>query len=65
MKLIQKDQKEITNNIVAVLANKIKDFSFRFKSNEKEFFSKIKDFHGDSQAVSDKYFKNLQGEMTQ
>ena len=56
MKLIQKDQKEITNNIVAVLANKIKDFSFRFKSNEKEFFSKIKDFHGDSQAVSDKYF---------
>jgi hypothetical protein len=48
LKLIQKDSKEITNNIVAVLANKIKDFSFRFKANEKEFYIKIKDFHGDS-----------------
>lgn len=48
---------------MSVLASKLKDLALKFKVNEKHFYVKVKEFHGDDDQVQqqkdvdDKYFE--------
>ena len=37
----------VKQNIMTLLASRMKDMAFKFKANEKEFYVKVKDLHGD------------------
>lgn len=37
----------VKQNIITQLASRMKDMAFKFKANEKEFYVKVKDLHGD------------------
>lgn len=40
-------QEQIKQNIICILAGKLRELTMRFKQNEKEHYIKVKDFHGD------------------
>ena len=48
---------------MSILASKLKDLALKFKQNEKHFYVKVKEFHGDDDQVQkqkdidDKYFE--------
>ena len=44
-----KADEQIKTNIVSHLAEKLRDLTLDFKSNEKEHFLKLKEFHGDDE----------------
>ena len=37
----------VKQNIMTQLASRMRDMAFKFKANEKEFYVKVKDLHGD------------------
>ena len=59
----QTSDEQIKRNIMSILASKLKDLALKFKQNEKHFYVKVKEFHGDDDQVQkqkdidDKYFE--------
>ena len=54
---------QVKQNILTELASRMKDMAFKFKANEKEFYVKVKDLHGDDsedlkqRQMDDEYFQ--------
>lgn len=50
---------QIKENILSILAGRLRELTSAFKSNEKEHFLKLKEFHGDDCSVplDDKFFE--------
>ena len=57
---------QIKDNILSILASKLKDMTYKFKQNEKQHYIKVKDIHGEEdiaknkkqKELDDKYFQN-------
>ena len=45
---------QIKDNILSILASKLKDMTFKFKQNEKDHYVKVKDIHGEDDIVKQK-----------
>ena len=45
---------QIKDNILSILAQKLKDVTFAFKQNEKQHYVKVKDIHGEEDMAKSK-----------
>lgn len=57
---------QIKKNIMSLLASRMRDLTQSFKQNEKDFYIKVKEFHGDDdtlqkqKTIDDQYFQQMQ-----